>query len=175
MSKTAVQETQYVGRFSLTDEAAQEVGPELDRLAEKHGAVTPRLVEQAARKADSILHDHFTWDDKAAGFLWRLREARALIRSVQIVVITPDEEEVVAPKYISVRRAEEDRVEEMPRGYVTVNEVLSDEDLRKQARADLFRRVYCYRDQFAQYEEDKPFVQDLDRHAKRLAKAGIEV
>ena len=54
--------------------------------------VTPAQVVEKAESEDSELHKCFTWDDTEAAGLWRLKEAREVMR--QLIVITrPDPEE----------------------------------------------------------------------------------
>ena len=54
--------------------------------------VTPRQVVEKAESESSELHKCFTWDDTEAAGLWRLKEAREVMR--QLIVITrPDPEE----------------------------------------------------------------------------------
>ena len=54
--------------------------------------VTPKQVVEKAESEESELHKCFTWDDTEAAGLWRLKEAREVMR--QLIVITrPDPEE----------------------------------------------------------------------------------
>lgn len=50
----------------------------------EHGELTARLVVDAARPTQSPLHGRFEWDDDVAGDLYRLEQARGLIRSVKL-------------------------------------------------------------------------------------------
>lgn len=71
---------------------------ELMRLATKHKALTPRIVLEAARDPANPLHAAFDWDDQEAAEKWRLHQARALIRSVRVVV----EERETRPMFVHV-------------------------------------------------------------------------
>lgn len=62
---------------------AMEIGPVLDELS-KQAAVTARDVVDAARSAQSPLHEFFEWDDKIAADLHRLTVARTMLRSIKI-------------------------------------------------------------------------------------------
>ena len=61
----------------------------LERL-EREGRLTPENVLNEAKKKDSPLNGHFTWDDTEAAARYRLIEARTLIRRVKIEVIHRD-------------------------------------------------------------------------------------
>lgn len=52
------------------------------------GRITPEIVFSDATSPDSPLHDCFEWDDGKAAYQHRLEQARALIRSVKIMVTT---------------------------------------------------------------------------------------
>ena len=59
--------------------------------------VTPEQVVQKAKSEESELHKCFTWDNTRAADLWRLKEAREVMR--QLIVITrPDPEEAEEEK-----------------------------------------------------------------------------
>lgn len=63
------------------------------------GKLTPEAVVEDATEASHPLHLFFTWDNEEAGHKYRLIEARALIRSVKIVVST-ETKEYSAPAYV---------------------------------------------------------------------------
>lgn len=64
----------------MTDASAAVVA-ELRRIAaDNDGILQPCAVVDAARPADSILHDRFEWDDSEAAEQYRLWQARQLIR-----------------------------------------------------------------------------------------------
>lgn len=73
--------------FRNTDKAdPQIIGEALDGIAVAHGGrLKPEDVVAAAAERKSKLNRFFTWDDAEAGKMWRLEEARSLIRSVEIV------------------------------------------------------------------------------------------
>jgi hypothetical protein len=69
----------------MSDLAVREA---LTRLLDVHGVLHPEAVVQAAREPGSPLHKHFTWDDAAAAHAHRLDQARTLIRTVKIEVVS---------------------------------------------------------------------------------------
>lgn len=69
------------------------------RFLEQNGRLTPERVVEDAKRAESPLHKHFTWDvQKAAEHYW-LDEARELIRTVK-VTLTMNEIRIKAPYYV---------------------------------------------------------------------------
>lgn len=63
-----------------------DVGSVLDTIEQRHGTLTPAAVVQEASKISHPLHSHFEWDDRKAAHQHRLNQARALIRSVRVVI-----------------------------------------------------------------------------------------
>ena len=68
---------------------AEQVGKALLALHQK-GPLTPESLLNAARSAKHPLHGEFTWDDGRAAELYRLQEARYVIRAVAIVEVRSD-------------------------------------------------------------------------------------
>ncbi len=62
------------------------VHEELTAIYREHGALTPRIVVETARPVDHPLHDHFDWNDEAAGEKYRYRQAQKMIRATRIRV-----------------------------------------------------------------------------------------
>jgi hypothetical protein len=73
--------------FRNADDADPEViGEVLSKISDGHlDRLKPQDVVEAARSKRSPIHGQFTWDDKEAGEILRLAEARALIRSIVVV------------------------------------------------------------------------------------------
>ena len=78
-------------------------GNELERIHQRHGALRPVDVVDAARPDTAPLHPAFEWRDAVAAEEWRKVQAQNLIRSVQVV----SENEEQAPVYVSVQTEQE--------------------------------------------------------------------
>lgn len=57
---------------------------QLQKIEKDHGALTPRVVVDAARDENHPLHERFEWEDSVAGERWRTYQAAQLIRSVRV-------------------------------------------------------------------------------------------
>jgi hypothetical protein len=69
------------------------------KFLELDGRLTPERVVNDAKRPDSPLHKHFTWDvQKAAEHYW-LDQARVLIRTVQVQMVVNDIT-IKAPFYV---------------------------------------------------------------------------
>lgn len=115
----------------------------LDRLAEDHGHLTPELVVDAARPAESPLHDLFEWDDSVAGERWRREQARHLIIQCRVTVQTSDDQRVSVRRYTALPINEDPR---QPHHYVPTEDALrTDRDLviaQAKTELDRLRRKY---------------------------------
>ena len=74
---------------------------ELLALAKRnHGTVTPEAVVKYAENEKTALHGAFEWDDSVAGPLYRLEQARSLIRHSFVFLELPEE----PGRQITIRR-----------------------------------------------------------------------
>lgn len=88
------------------------------------GLLVPEEVVEAARKKNSPLHRHFTWDEGEAARQWRIVEARSLIRHIKQFE-AEDGQETPLPKYVSLYP---DRARKGG-GYRETNEVVKNQEL----------------------------------------------
>ena len=77
--------------FVAKPEEAQKVFAHLQYTV----GLTPEAVVNEARDEDSVLHRDFQWNDAVAGELYRLQEARKIIRAIVVVDPTGDVKEDV--------------------------------------------------------------------------------
>lgn len=109
----------YVIRYGI-GVSADVAGNELARINAERGGVTPALVVDEARPNDAPLHPAFTWDNAKAAELYRLDEARNLIRAVHI------QEDDGTDKGSAFVRVD---VVDQPGVYLPVAQVVADPDL----------------------------------------------
>jgi hypothetical protein len=79
------------------------VKQELASIAQRHGGVLrPKDVVAFARNCKTALHARFCWDNDAAAELYRLEQAREIIRTV-IVVVESNKGPVTVRAYTSLQ------------------------------------------------------------------------
>lgn len=126
---------------------ADKAGRELASIERKAGELTPAVVLERARSANSSLHDHFEWDDSIAAELHRLGQAGELIRSITVDVSRSNVEPAKPTRaFVSVERGGE-------RSYVGVQTAMSDVDLRRQVLARAKAELAAFRVRYADLEE----------------------
>lgn len=119
-----------------TKEQQEAIRARLSELEAKgKGRLTPDMVLSDARKPTSPLHSYFEWDNLKAADSWRLEQARALIRSIT-VVITTERNSVSVVGYV--------RDPDMPhgeQGYTSVARIRTDKDRARDVLVDEFSRA----------------------------------
>src|SRR3990167_6335318 len=127
----------------MKSKKTNKIALELQRIAEANGGLlNPETVVKEARHKRSPLHGSFTWDNTRAAHLWRLEQARHMIR---VVVYVEPRTEKTHRVWVSLERDRggsiDDGGEIVEGGYRTIEAVMSQKDLRQellqQALADL--------------------------------------
>lgn len=109
---------------------------ELTRLAaENNGLLTPDNVIDAAQNAASPLHNWFEWDDDAAAHMYRVEQARHLIRSVRVDVTT-SHHTVRVPAFVH-----DPECERGEQGYISIRGLAHDEDKARDVVCAEFSRA----------------------------------
>lgn len=120
----------------MDDVTRQEIRERLEKIrARNNGILTPDAVLKDAKTESSPLHSQFNWNDGEAAHQYRLEQARTLIRTVKVEVVTSSNR-VAAPFYIR-----HPRVETGQQGYGTVAEMKSDKSVAADALSYEFGRA----------------------------------
>jgi hypothetical protein len=117
---------------------------ELERIRIQYGGMLkPEYVEKEARDPKNPLHKRFEWDDKKAGYQYRLYQARQLIR-VSIVFIGDDDDEPIKAYWSYM----DDRTNRNGGGYTAMIDILQDDEryqsmlMEAKKELDVFRKKY---------------------------------
>ena len=116
----------------------KDIDAEINRLYKQNGTITPDLVVEAAKSPVSILHDFFEWDDEKAGAAHRLMQARQLITSVKINVVT-ETKMISAVSYVR-----DPRLPSNQQGYIAVSSLKIYKDLARDSIKLEFQRAYAH-------------------------------
>ena len=81
---------------------AQAAGEYLEQLEKEHGEITPKIVLDASRAEDALLHPCFEWNDGVAAEKYREVQARYLIRNLVVFVERDDSSPQVVRAYVNV-------------------------------------------------------------------------
>jgi len=152
MSKTFV----AVNGSHLTDGQAQIVGEETAAILDASGQLTPRMVVDVAMRNDSRLHGFFEWDDVEAADKHRMDQARYLLRSIEVYYALEETEEAKP-----LRALYNVVVDGEDRGYVSLDEVISNEGYREQVIEKALKEMRGWACKYRQYKELTPVVEAI--------------
>lgn len=122
----------------------------LKSIEATRGILTPQAVVEEAAQLDHPLHGNFEWDDSKAGERYRWMQARTLINSIRVEFEGESRE-----AYLNVVT----RVQNVPtRGYVSIEKIISDEDMHKQVVRDAIREVKYWEKKFQSLSDLKGVI-----------------
>ena len=148
----------------LTEEQAQRYGERIETIIEdRDGNVTPESILEDAGNEVSPLHDFFEWDNAEAAQMYRLDQARYLLRSIHIVVKREDD----GQKEINLR-AFHNVNDDDTRVYVSVQRVFSEEELRQQVLEQALKALISWQSKYSQYKEFAPVVSAIEEVRKEV-------
>jgi len=135
---------------------ADKAGKEMEDIRRRNeGRLTPEVVLERARSANSALHDHFEWDDTAAAERYRLGQAGELIRSIQIDVSRSNLETTPIRAFVNVQQGGSQH-------YTSTVHALSDKELRAQVLAKAWDDLEAWRRRHAELTEFAKIFATID-------------
>lgn len=135
---------------------------ELDKIAAKHGRLTPKLVLREARRASHPLHGQFIWDNDDAAERYRVLQARELIASVRVTYTGVEGTQKSVRRYHALRASDEAQFD-----YLDVEDILRDPMKRKLLLQSMERE---WKTMVARFEDFTEFW-DLVKGSLRRKKA----
>lgn len=131
--------------------------PELIRIVDRDGFLSPESVLDEARPDTSPLHRYFTWDDSLAAEQWRLDQASRLIRRYSVEVQT-EPEKVIRPRAF---------VNTGPREYTPIDTAMHDPRMRDVVLASAIRELSALRRKYEHLCDFDAAVQQATQKATR--------
>jgi hypothetical protein len=103
---------------------ANTVGGVVEQLEEKYGQVTRENFLEASRPDDSPTHALFEFDDSVAAEKYRLDQSATIIRSLRVIYVNKDKEEIKVSAFVNVNPGQEKAA------YESIELALKDESKR---------------------------------------------
>jgi hypothetical protein len=143
----------------------REIKEALDEIAQSDasGRLQAQAIVERARARSSVLHKCFTWEDGKAASLWRLEEARALIRSYSVVI--EQKPPIITRAYVSLKS-----VRAKGGGYTSIHRVLSDEEMRQELLHDGLEELAEMERRYGKLQELQPVFMEAREVRRRVAK-----
>ena len=142
--------------------SAQVAGEHIETLLDEHGTVTPPLLLADAKSKTSPIHKAFDWNDASAAYAFRLAQARQFLNHLVAVVTTDDGKSREVRAFVNLIDDDEQQ------GYIDVNVVLGNADLRGQWINVFHRRITALRREFADVKELAGVFEAIDQSLKDM-------
>lgn len=152
-------DSQMVYRWSIPvyPVDAQTAGAELEKIAEKHGALKPVYVVEESRSQGAVLHNCFEWNNKTAAEKYRRRQAQDLIRNIVTVKIGKIETPQPVRAFVNIQQNHE---------YVPVAHVLYTPVLREAMRNSAMKELESFCRKYAVIDSLSELVTNIERMIK---------
>ena len=141
---------------------AQIYGQHLDSLQSGSDVLTPATVISDAKDKDSPIHSYFEWDNKKAGNKHRLHQARALMNSILVTIVYPDNSKSKIRKFHNIVIKYSEKEKKSERGYVSVDVVVQSKELTSQVVEFARSELAAWSKRYSQYKELQSFVDIVD-------------
>ena len=134
---------------------------ELERIRiDNNGKLTPDSVVSESKNPSSPLHDNFEWNGRKAAHQWRLCQARAVIRSIEIIRI---EAPHVHTRAYEVRtEAQKPGIEQAKKVYQTIDDILADPVARAELMGNAITDAIAFRKRYAALSELATVFREVD-------------
>lgn len=141
-----------VGPIDIKGKDPQVVGDELNRLRDMESlGLTAQGVVDAARPESSPLHSIFEWDDTLAARRFRKYQARALIKSIEVVRVDNENISRPVPGFVNVVKREQGNAPR--RVYECTTTAMKSPDMRAQVISKALKELVSWKDRYESYKE----------------------
>ena len=136
---------------------------ELEEVRRANGGfLLPEKVVEFAAAPATELHNHFKWDNDEAGHLYRLDQARGLIRAVVRIIPNGSGDPIKVRAYLSLPS---DRF--AGAGYRSIDDVAQDRDAAAEALTALMEDLERLRAKYVVYRSLMPVVNAISDAATK--------
>lgn len=148
----------------LSDKKANIYGQAIEEFIEQDGGITPESLTSYAKDKNSVFHDWFEWDNKKAAHQYRLTQAREMLRSIQIVVQT-DQEEVTVRAFHPVvigDKKEDDTEWPFTYSWQSTQRIYEDGELERQIDERFKRELKAFINKFRNHQSLAKHIEILN-------------
>jgi len=166
-SSMKVESVRWKQHGKQLDVPAEVAYKELLQVKKRNGGnLTPDDVVESAKDPESVMHAWFTWEDTEAARKYRLMEAGALIRSIEIVY---KEAPKMERRAFEIQYKKKTGDVESRTVYKTAEEAASDPDNHARLIAEAVRTLMAWRKRFAALQELHHLMVAIDQTIEQIA------
>lgn len=153
----------------LNKVAPEVAGAVCQQLHETEEGLTPQGLVDVSRPEDAPMHDEFEWDDAVAGEMYRVEQAKRIIRNLVIVQTDANQEREIK---LSIHPETPEKEEVQDRAfqstyegknlYVPLMEALTDETWRTNLLEAAKRDARCFIAKYRRLDELAKIIDDMN-------------
>lgn len=138
--------------------SAEIAGKYIEDIKKRRKGLTPQLLVLEASDKKSPLHKCFTWNNSKAAELYRIEEARYILRNIEIIVIKPKVKTVKYRAFIAPSDCGSQNT-----SYKTIGEICACEDLSTAYQEQLLSRLLSIKDKLKRFPAFKDVVNAIEK------------
>ena len=144
---------------------ANDVGLYFEQVQQEIGEVNPKYIVEKAKDESNILHNCFEWNDSKAAELYRIDQARDLIRS--LVIIKEDGGKKAETRaVVSVSFGEN-----QPKSYYTIAKVMDSDYAKNMLLNQAMREAEIFKEKYQSLKELSGLISAINKtHSLLLGK-----
>lgn len=133
---------------------AQSYGEELERLKKVNdGFLDAEIVLESAKRKKSPLHSHFEWNDTEAARKYRLEQARYMIRSIEVEIITSEGDRRSERAFLNIQVSPVEKGEIPVHKYTDIQTIAKNPYYKNQVIQNALREAREWSKRYEDYNE----------------------
>lgn len=146
---------------------AETIYMEAEACMDAGGNLSLQTLVDRAKKKTAPLHVEFTWDNRVAGNLWRLQEARKLVQAVEVVHDSGTATR--AFESVTVVKVSKETETETRRVFRSIEDIMADPIQRDELLAQAIKDAVAWRKRYARLQELAKVFAAIDEAVLRVA------
>lgn len=133
--------------------SAEKVAKHIAKLEKKYGEVSAEVFLESARSEKSEMHTLFEWDDKEAAEKYRMAQARMIISSIRVNVVSEDTEPVITKAFV--------QYESKKSGYISICKAMEDSEKRESIMEQARKELKWFTEKYKSFSELKSVLKAI--------------
>lgn len=125
--------------------SAEKVAKHIAKLEKKYGEVSAEVFLESARSEKSEMHTLFEWDDKSAAENYRMAQARIIISSIRVNVVSEETEPVITKAFV--------QYESKKSGYISICNAMKDKEKRESIMEQARKELKWFTEKYKSFSE----------------------
>lgn len=141
--------------------SAEKVANHIADLERKYGEVTGEIFLESARSEKSEMHKLFEWDDRKAAEEFRKAQARTIISSIRVTVVSDEAEPVITRAFV--------QYEPQKSGYISIRNAMEDIEKKESVLDQARKELKWFTEKYKSFEELAAVVESINTFLEEKA------